>query len=137
MGKYQMQLGAMKASERIAMEMAAAAVMKANVADWQGKPVAFSTITDSLGTSNNVEKAARSVARELLKRRMTVHEAVTAPKNLVPHAVKNALEHFYFLMHDDLDLTSMGMGKGQMLLMQMNAVLEQYYHEHAPARLVS
>lgn len=130
-------LGAVSTEERMVMIEAARHVMQTQVGNARGGTIMLGDLTDQLGTSENVDKAVRSVAKELLKRRLTFSEAINMPKSMLPRSLQNAFDHFYFLMHDDRDLASVGKGRGQMLLMQMNPVLERYYAEHVPTRLVS
>jgi hypothetical protein len=135
----QFTIGALSNYDKLIATKAASTLMDTTVADWRGKPAKLRSITDELGTSDNVFLAARHVAMELLKARTTFHDAYQRPTAMIPKALTRALNHFYGLMHDDLDLASMGMGRGQMLLIQMDSVIEQHLKNQSrdKGRLVS
>lgn len=132
-------------AQELAADQAASALMNTAMVDWQGRGTSLLALSQSIGNADHIRAAARDVFMALTSHGITYrqfheHMGSRLSAMTVPTEAKRAIHHFKHVISDSLDLQSVGLGDGELLLVPFDWHINRYLEAHsakAPARRTS
>jgi hypothetical protein len=112
-----------------AANQASAVLMRTGIVDASGKGTTLLEIANSIGNADAIRDAAHDVFMALTMAGMTYREfshKKDIPNSALPDYVRHAVRHFYYVMTDSHDLQSIGIGRGDLLLIGLDWHVARY-----------
>lgn len=131
----QERINSFRKQERAAHD-ASAALMRAGIVDASGKETTLLELANSIGNTKAIREAAYDVFMSLTMAGMTYREFNHKKDSAsleVPTNVRDAVRHFYYVMTDSHDLQSIGIGRGDLLLIGLDWHVARYLKNNSAA----